>query len=112
MYPKVKDMLENMCAMAQTEMAIMEPSELGGIDRAVTTSDGIWLTRRHFSQNHTCTIRNYIINVLCMRGSENNLVDDDLFEGTAISRLKDTLQIFAFELDKHEVNWQYRLIVS
>ena len=50
MYPKV---LEEMCGLAITEMAIMEPSELGSIDRAVTTSDGVWLTRRHFSQNHT-----------------------------------------------------------
>ena len=29
MYPKVQEMLEEMCGLAITEMAIMEPSELG-----------------------------------------------------------------------------------
>ena len=46
---------------------------------------------------------------LCMRGSENDLVDDDLFEGMARSAEGHAANI-AFELAKEdvniEVNWQ------
>ena len=56
LYSKAQEILEEMCGLAITEMAIMEPSELGTIDRAITTSDGVWLTRHHFSQNHTFTV--------------------------------------------------------
>ena len=116
MYSKVQEILKGMYGLAITEMAIMEPSELGSIDQAVTTSDGVWLTRCHFSQNHTFTVRNYMNNYLeyfvhlCMRGSKNDPVDDNLYKGTAKSAEGHAANV-AFGLAKEdgmniEVNWQ------
>lgn len=54
------------------------------------TSDGVWHTRGHFSKNGSFIIKNYMTGGLlwyghkCMRGNDD-LVDDDLYEGTAKS---------------------------
>ena len=83
--PIVATLLTEMCTAAKDEMKSQDPSTVGSWQRAVTTSDGAWLTRGRFSQNCTFTIRNYINNSLlyfvhlCMRGADK----DKLYLGTA-----------------------------
>ena len=74
-----------MCCEAKEEMKSLDPSTVGSWQRAITTSDGAWLTRGQFSQNCTFTVRNYLNNSLlyfihlCMRGPDK----DTLYHGTA-----------------------------
>ena len=80
-FPHVSDMLEEMGTEAMIDMKALPPDEIGSMQRAILTGDGTWLTRGHFSKNHTYTIRNYMTGALlyvvhvCMRG------EDDLVEG-------------------------------
>ena len=72
--PVINTMLAEMCNSAKEEMKMLEPSVVGSLQKAITSSDGAWLTRGKFSQNCTYTIRNYTNNSLlyfvhlCMRG--------------------------------------------
>ena len=87
LHPIVNGMLNEMCNDAKSEMKMLDPSTVGSWQRAVTSSDGAWLTRGKFSQNCTFTIRNYVNNSLlyfvhlCMRGKRVN--EDELYRGTA-----------------------------
>ena len=89
-FPHVSDMLEEMGTEAMADMKALPPEEIGSIQRAIVTGDGTWLTRGHFSKNHTYTIRNYMTGALlyvvhvCMRG-EDDLVEGELYKGTAKS---------------------------
>ena len=89
-FPHVSDMLEEMGTEAMADMKALPPEQIGSIQRAIVTGDGTWLTRGHFSKNHTYTIRNYLTGALlyvvhvCMRG-EDDLVEGELYKGTAKS---------------------------
>ena len=55
---------------AMDDMEALPPGEMGSM-LAIVTGDGTWLTRGHFSKNHTYTIRNYMYVVhVCMRGED------------------------------------------
>ena len=83
--PVVFTLLSEVCTAAKNEMKALDSSTVGSWQRAITTSDGAWLTRGRFSQNCTFTVRNYVNNSLlyfvhlCMRGAEK----DKLYHGTA-----------------------------
>ena len=84
--PVVTTMLNEMCNEAKADMKMKAPTEVGSWQRAITSSDGVWLTRGKFSQNCTFTVRNYTNNSLlyfvhlCMRGK---VTGGDLYRGTA-----------------------------
>ena len=85
--PIVDTMINEMCEMAKDEIKALSPRTVGSWQRAITFSDGAWLTRGKFSQNCTFTIRNYMNNSLlyfvhlCMRGK--GIDPDQLYQGTA-----------------------------
>ena len=87
LHPIVGAMVSEMCEVAKNEMKALDPTTLGSWKRAITSSDGTWLTRGKFSQNCTFTVRNYISNSLlyfvhlCMRGK--GVSQDQLYCGTA-----------------------------
>ena len=87
LHPIVKTMLTEMCNNAKNEMKMLDSSVVGSWQRAITSSDGVWLTRGKFSQNCTFTIRNYINNSLLyyvhlsMRGK--GVDEEQLYRGTA-----------------------------
>ena len=87
LHPIVDTMVNEMCEMAKDEMKALSPTTVGSWQRAITSSDGAWLTRGKFSQNCTFTIRNYMNNSLlyfvhlCMRGK--GVDQDQLYKGTA-----------------------------
>ena len=89
-FPHVSDMLEEMGTEAMVDMKALPPEEIGSIQHAIVIGDGTWLTRGHFSKNHTYTIRNYMTGALlyvvhvCVRG-EDDLVEGELYKGTAKS---------------------------
>ena len=89
LHPVVQNMLTEMCDEAKSEMKSLGATVVGSWQRAITTSDGVWLTRGKFSQNCSFTIRNYMNNSLlyfvhvCMRGKENDTVGGELYQGTA-----------------------------
>ena len=89
-FPYVSDMINEMCTEAMDDMEALPPGEIGSMQRAIVTGDGTWLTRGHFSKNHTYTIRNYMTGALlyvvhvCMRG-EDDVVEGELYKGTAKS---------------------------
>ena len=86
----VSDMLEEMGTEVMADMKALPPEDIGSMQRAIVTGDGTWLTRGHFSKNHTYTIRNYMTGALlyvvhvCMWG-EDDLVEGELYKGTAKS---------------------------
>ena len=49
--PVVTIMLNEMCNEAKADMKVKAPGEMGSWQRAITSSDGVWLTRGKFSQN-------------------------------------------------------------
>ena len=85
----IKQMLDNLCTLAKDEMKLLPPATLGSWPRAVTTADGCWLSRGHFSQNCTFIVKNYLRNSilwyghLCMHGNDD--VAEPVFPGTAKS---------------------------
>ena len=87
-HPVITAMINEMCDDAKAEMKAKIPTEVGSWQRAITSSDGVWLTRGKFSQNCTFTIRNYTNNSLlyfvhlCMRGKVTN-TGGELYQGTA-----------------------------
>ena len=88
LHPVVTAMINEMCDDAKAEMKAKIPTEVGSWQRAITSSDGVWLTRGKFSQNCTFTIRNYTNNSLlyfvhlCMRGKVTE-TGGELYRGTA-----------------------------
>ena len=87
----VEEMLKEMCDEAKNQMKSFGPTVVGSWERAITTSDGCWLTRGKFSQNCSFTIRNYMNNSLlyyvhvCMRGKEDGVIGGELYQGTSKS---------------------------
>ena len=83
----VTAMLISMCDDAKEEMKVKDPTEVGSWQRAITSSDGVWLTRK-FSQNCTFTVRNYANNSLlyfvhlCMCGKASDICGE-IYHGTA-----------------------------
>ena len=88
LHPIVQGMLQELCDEAKLDMKAMDPATIGSWQRAVTTSDGVWLTRGKFSKNSTFTIRNYTNNSLLyfvhlsMRGKVSD-TGIELFKGTS-----------------------------
>ena len=78
------------CDEEKERMKEIDAGELGSLQRAVVTSDGVWHTRGHFSKNGSFIIKNYLTGGLlwyghkCMRGKDD-VVEEELFEGTAKS---------------------------
>ena len=114
LHPIVHSMLSEMCKEAKDEMKALDPIVVGSWQRAITTSDGVWLTRK-FSQNASFTVRNYMNNSLlyfvhlCMRG-KNDVLGGELFKGTSKSAEGHAASI-AFGKAKEEgmhieVQWQ------
>ena len=89
-FPHVSDMIDEMINEAMVDTKALPPEQIGSLQRAIVTGDGAWLTRGHFSKNHTYTIRNYMTGALlyvvhvCMWG-EDDLVEGELYKGTAKS---------------------------
>ena len=54
MYPIVKEVVDDMCTKAMNNM---DQEELGSWSRAVTTTDGEWMTRGQHSKNFTFSVR-------------------------------------------------------
>ncbi|XP_070562223.1 uncharacterized protein [Ptychodera flava] len=82
LYPHVKNVVDEMCDEARKDMKTLPPTQIGSWQRAMTTSDGAWLTRGSFSKNFTFTVRNFMNNSLlyylhlCQRGNDD--IDDTL----------------------------------
>ena len=111
----IKKMLDEMCARAKEEMKALPADEQGSWENAVTTADGCWLTRGHFSQNCTFIIKNYLTNTIlwyghaCMRG-DDDVIEEPLYPGTSKSA-EGYLAEKLFQKAKDEgccisVNWQ------
>jgi len=64
----IKEILEELCKDAKLQMKSISSDQLGSWHRAVTTCDGCWQIRGHFSQNCTFIIKNYIMGVFCFMG--------------------------------------------
>ncbi len=64
----IEEMLQSMCAQAKEEMKALPAHEMGSWENAVTTADGCWLTRGHFSQNCTFIVKNYMKNAILWYG--------------------------------------------
>ena len=90
MYPCVKEMVDIVCEEAITAMKKMDQNDLGSWSRAVTTADGCWMTRGHFSKNFTFTVRNYLTGALlfrkhlCQKGRDK-IIEEPLYQGTSKS---------------------------
>lgn len=56
MYPIVKDKI---CNESKQEMKNMDQDKLGSWSHAVTSADGVWMTREWHSKNATFSVRNY-----------------------------------------------------
>lgn len=90
LYAPIRDLLDSCCKMCKEEMHDKGDGTIGSWRRAVTTADGCWMTRGHFSQNFTFIIKDYLTNELlfnghlCMRGSDD-IVDEPLYPGTSKS---------------------------
>ena len=44
MYPVMKQMVDEMCEEAKSDMKSMDQAQLGSWTRAVTSTDGTWMT--------------------------------------------------------------------
>ena len=66
MSPVVQEMVDRMCEEAKSEVKTMNQDELGSWNCAVTSADGVCMTRHH-SKNFTFSIRNYYAGALLYR---------------------------------------------
>ena len=86
--PHIKELLDEMCDEAKVQMQDISSDTLGSWDRAVTTCDGCWQIRGHFSQNCTFVIKNYLTGALLyyghlsMRGADH-ISSEELWQGTS-----------------------------
>ena len=113
--PHIKNILDEMCEEAKGHMKNISDRELGSWARGVTTCDGCWQIRGHFSQNCTFIIKNYLTGALLfyghlsMRGADK-ICSDDLWQGTAKAAEGHLAQILWAKAKeeglKVEVNWQ------
>lgn len=87
-FPHIQAILDQMCEDAKQTMKDQPQGQLGSWSRAVTTCDGCWLIRGHFSQNCTFIVKDYITSGLLyyghlsMRGVDD-ICDEELWQGTA-----------------------------
>lgn len=115
MYPHITDILNEMCEEEKQRMKAKEEGELGSWKRAVVTSDGVWHTCGHFSNNGSFIVKTYLTGGLlwyghkCMQGKDT-VVNKELFEGTAKSvegiLAEECYKQAADEGSKVEVVWQ------
>ena len=59
-FPHIRDILDEMCEDEKNYMKALPNDQLGSWSRGVTTCDGCWQIRGHFSQNCTFIIKNYL----------------------------------------------------
>lgn len=89
-YPYIERMLKDKCGRAKEDMKAQPVEDSGSWQNAVTTADGCWLTRGHFSQNFTFVVKNYLKNTIlfyghaCMRGNDD-VIEEPLYPGTSKS---------------------------
>lgn len=111
----VEEILDEQCEINIEKMKELPKEEYGSFEKAITTSDGVWLTRGYHSQNFTFTIWNYLNHGLlyylhlCQRGGDN-IIEEELYGGTAKSAEGYAAQI-AFKNAKEDgmniqTNWQ------
>ena len=113
--PHIKAILDGVCEEAKLQMQNVENDQLGSWERAVTTCDGCWQIRGHFSQNCTFVIKNYITGGflyyghLSMRGADR-ICNEELWQGTAKAAEGHLVQVLWAKAKeeglKVEVNWQ------
>ena len=86
MYPVFKLMVDRMCDDAEQEMKSMDQDKVGSWSRAVTSADGMWMTRGFHSKNASFNVRNYFTGALlyrkhlCQKGRDR-LIDEELYQG-------------------------------
>ena len=115
MYPVVKQMVDEMCEEAKSDMRGMDQTQLGSWSRAVTSADGTWMTRGHHSKNSTFSIRDYLTGALlyyvhlCQKGRDK-VIQEELYQGTSKSAegygARLTLRKAKEEGMHIEVHWQ------
>ena len=113
--PHIKAILDGVCEDAKLQMQNIENDQLGSWERAVTTCDGCWQIRGHFSQKCTFVIKNYITGGLLyyghlsMRGADR-ICNEELWQGTAKAAEGHLAQVLWAKAKeeglKVEVNWQ------
>ena len=113
--PHIKEILDEMCEDAKEQMRNISDDTLGSWGRAVTTCDGCWQIRGHFSQNCTFIVKNYLTGALLYYGhlsmqGANNISAEELWQGTAKAAEGHLAQILWAKAKeegmKVEVNWQ------
>lgn len=113
--PHIKEMLDEICEEGKGQMKQISDEELGSWSRGVTTCDGCWQIRGHFSQNCTFVIKNYLTGALLyyghlsMRGADN-ICEEELWQGTAKAAEGHLSQVLWGKAKEEglnvEVNWQ------
>lgn len=114
-HPVVHAILSEMCDEAKNEMKSLGSMVVASWQRAITTSDSVWLTRGKFCQNCLFTIHNYMNNSplyyvhVCMQG-KNDIIGEELYQGTS-KGTEDYATNIAFQKAKEEgmhveVQWQ------
>ena len=85
--PHVSDILDSMMNTAKESCRQKAPHEIGSSARMCVTSDGMWMTRGHFSKNGTFVIIDYMTQGLLWRGhlSQKGARDEHLYAGTSKS---------------------------
>jgi len=85
--PHIKQIFDDMCEDTKTQMCNISDDTLENWGRSVTTCDGCWQIRGHFSQTCTFIIKNYLTGALLyyehlsMRGADN-ISTEELWQGT------------------------------
>ena len=113
--PHIRDILDEMCEKEKDYMKALPQDQLKSWSRAVTTCDGCWQIRGHFSQNCTFVVKNYLTGGLLyyghlsMRGADK-ICEEELWKGTSKAAEGHLAQVLwakgKEEGLKVEVNWQ------
>ena len=113
--PYIKAILDEMCDDAKHQMKQLSTEQIGSWSRAVTTCDGCWQIRGHFSQNCTFIIKNYLTGALLfyghlsMRGADR-ICDEELWQGTSKAAEGHLAQVLWAKAKEEgmvvAVNWQ------
>lgn len=113
--PYIKEILDEICEEGKNAMKKLPDGDLGSWSRGVTTCDGCWQIRGHFSQNCTFVIKNYLTGALLyyghlsMRGADN-ICNEELWQGTAKAAEGHLSQVLWGKAKeeglKVEMNWQ------